>query len=58
MLSQVSFELHAGCGLALVGPSGSGKSTIVALLQRFYDPQAGAVLLAGRDVDDLAGSLD
>ena len=38
---------------ALVGPSGSGKSTSVALIQRFYDPLTGAVLLDGHDVRTL-----
>lgn len=36
--------------MALVGSSGSGKSTVVGLLQRFYDPTAGAVLLDGVDI--------
>jgi len=48
-----SLQIAAGTSCALVGPSGSGKSTIVALLQRFYDPQAGAVLLDGRDIRTL-----
>jgi ATP-binding cassette subfamily B (MDR/TAP) protein 1 len=39
-----------GQTLALVGSSGSGKSTVVGLLQRFYDPTAGAVLLDGVDI--------
>ncbi|CAF0902236.1 unnamed protein product [Adineta steineri] len=38
---------------ALVGPSGSGKSTSVALIQRFYDPLGGTVLLDGHDVKTL-----
>ncbi|EOD24007.1 hypothetical protein EMIHUDRAFT_427164 [Emiliania huxleyi CCMP1516] len=48
-----SLEIDAGQTVALCGPSGSGKSTIVALLQRFYDPQAGAVLLDGADIRSL-----
>ena len=36
--------------VALVGPSGGGKSSIVKLVERFYLPSAGAVMLDGRDV--------
>jgi len=36
--------------MALVGESGSGKSTVVGLIERFYDPQAGAVLMDGVDI--------
>ena len=43
----------AGKTVALVGESGSGKSTVVGLIERFYDPAAGAVLLDGRDVRTL-----
>ena len=44
---------QAGATTALVGPSGSGKSTTVALIQRFYDPRSGSVLLDGHDIRTL-----
>jgi ATP-binding cassette, subfamily B, bacterial MsbA len=50
VLNDVSLVVPAGSSLALVGQSGSGKSTLVSLLPRFYDVQAGAVLLDGEDV--------
>jgi subfamily B ATP-binding cassette protein MsbA len=48
-LDDVSFEVPAGRTVALVGPSGAGKSTILNLVPRFYDPDAGAVLIDGVD---------
>ncbi|DAZ97746.1 TPA: hypothetical protein N0F65_009026 [Lagenidium giganteum] len=51
--SRYSLTIEAGETVALVGPSGSGKSTIVSLLERFYDPQEGAVKLDGHDIKDL-----
>jgi ATP-binding cassette subfamily B protein len=53
-LQDFSLVLEAGKSLALVGPSGAGKSTVFELLQRFYDPQQGQVLLDGRDVRELS----
>ncbi|HZZ34831.1 MAG TPA: ATP-binding cassette domain-containing protein [Caulobacteraceae bacterium] len=46
------FDLHASPGerVALVGPSGAGKSTVLRLLLRFYDPQAGSVMIDGVDL--------
>src|SRR5690554_662028 len=48
-LEGVSFELHAGERLGLLGRTGSGKSTLTRLLFRFYDPSGGAVRLGGVD---------
>jgi ATP-binding cassette subfamily B protein len=49
-LENVSFTVTTGETVAIVGPSGSGKTTIFALAQRFFDPQAGSVLVDGIDV--------
>ncbi len=46
-LERFSLRIAAGERVAVVGPSGAGKTTLIALLLRFYDPQAGAVLLGG-----------
>ncbi len=52
-LQDFSLPIEAGKSLALVGPSGAGKSTVFELLQRFYDPQQGRVLLNGVDIREL-----
>jgi len=49
-LRGFSLQVAPGERVALVGPSGAGKSTVFRLLLRFYDPQAGAVLVDGVDV--------
>ena len=53
ILKGVSLTVPAGKTVALVGPSGSGKSTIGRLLFRFYDVNAGQVLIDGQDVRDV-----
>ncbi|XP_030462157.1 ABC transporter B family member 20 isoform X1 [Syzygium oleosum] len=50
VLSNFSLKVNGGQTVAVVGVSGSGKSTIISLIQRFYDPVAGQVLLDGRDL--------
>lgn len=54
ILSDLSLEVEAGMSLAIVGYSGSGKSTLISLLPRFYDVDAGSILLDGRPVQDYA----
>ncbi|KAF7930175.1 hypothetical protein BELL_1147g00010 [Botrytis elliptica] len=53
IMNDVSLVIPAGKMTALVGASGSGKSTIVGLVERFYDPVGGQVLIDGHDVSTL-----
>jgi ATP-binding cassette subfamily C protein CydCD len=53
-LDGLDFAVRAGERIGIVGPSGAGKSTIVKLLLRFHDPQAGRVLVGGREATGLA----
>ncbi|KAA9111299.1 ABC transporter ATP-binding protein [Microbacterium rhizomatis] len=50
VLQGVSFRVPRGSRVALVGPSGAGKSTTLSLIERFYDPTAGAILVDGVDI--------
>jgi subfamily B ATP-binding cassette protein MsbA len=52
VLQDVSFTVDAGKSIAIVGPSGAGKTTLVGLLPRFYDVDAGEILLDGTQVAD------
>ena len=52
VVDDVSLSIPAGTTCAIVGPSGSGKTTLVNLMARFWDADAGAVLLGGADVRD------
>ncbi|UNK38781.1 ABC transporter transmembrane domain-containing protein [Shinella sp. H4-D48] len=49
-LNGLSFAVKQGETVAVVGPSGAGKSTILSLVERFYDPDSGTVLLDGVDL--------
>jgi ATP-binding cassette subfamily B protein len=53
ILHDVSFEVPAGCKVAVVGSSGAGKSTLSRLLFRFYDVDAGRILIDGQDIRDV-----
>jgi ATP-binding cassette subfamily B protein len=50
LLDDISFKIQPGQSVAIVGPSGSGKSTIIKLIQRFHDPEEGAVYIDGKDL--------
>ena len=51
-LQNVDFQIKPGMKIALMGPSGAGKSTVFQLLERFYDPQNGAVRVGGVNLQD------
>ena len=53
VLKDISFNVHAGEMVAFVGATGVGKSTIVSLMERFYDPIDGEVLLDGKNIKDI-----
>ncbi|CAL9779205.1 unnamed protein product [Musa acuminata subsp. burmannicoides] len=53
ILNDFNLKVAAGTTVALVGGSGSGKSTVIALMERFYDPRRGEVLLDGVDIKSL-----
>jgi subfamily B ATP-binding cassette protein MsbA len=53
VLKDVSFRAPAGSTTALVGSSGSGKSTLISLVLAFNRPEAGRVLVDGRDLNSL-----
>ncbi|MBU8871127.1 MAG: ATP-binding cassette domain-containing protein [Gemmatimonadales bacterium] len=58
VLSDINLEVKPGEMVALVGSSGGGKSTLIDLIPRFYDPDAGQVMIDGNDLTDLnLGSL-
>ena len=53
ILNDYNVKIASGQTVAFVGASGGGKSTLIALLERFYAPQSGQILLDGRDISTL-----
>ncbi len=56
VLKGVSFKIERGSRVAIVGPSGAGKSTIFSLIERFYEPTGGEILLDGQAVHSISRS--
>ena len=54
VLEDISFEASPGEMIAFVGPSGGGKTTIFSLLERFYEPTAGEILIGDTPINLLA----
>ncbi|KAL8144526.1 hypothetical protein V2J09_017558 [Rumex salicifolius] len=50
VFKDFNLRIRAGKSQALVGASGSGKSSVIALIERFYDPMAGKVMIDGKDI--------
>jgi len=53
VLRDIDLRVEPGEVVALVGSSGAGKSTLVDLIPRFYEPQAGRILIDGRDIREM-----
>ena len=51
-LKNVSFDIRKGQKIAVIGATGSGKSSLIRLINRFYDPSSGQILINGRNIQD------
>uniref|UniRef100_A0A7S4IZ59 ABC transporter n=1 Tax=Odontella aurita TaxID=265563 RepID=A0A7S4IZ59_9STRA len=55
ILKGMTFDVHEGKTVAVVGASGCGKSTLIRMLYRFYEPDSGAVSIGGTDLTEMTG---
>ncbi len=54
VLKEVNFKVNPGELVAIVGATGAGKTTVAALINRFYDPQSGRILIGNQDIRDIS----
>lgn len=54
VLKNINFKIQRGQRVALVGPSGAGKSTTFSLIERFYEPTEGQILMDGQPVTEFS----
>ena len=54
VLKNVSFKIHPGEKIAIIGPTGSGKSTVINLLVGLYDPDEGEILIDGTNICEIS----
>jgi len=52
VMNKMNLNINPGQTVALVGPSGAGKSTVIQILERFYDPQSGSVMVDNIDIKE------
>ena len=52
VIDDISFKIHPGETLAIVGPTGSGKSTVINLITKFYEIDSGSIYLDGNNIDE------
>ncbi len=57
VLNNITLYIRSGEKIAVVGPTGTGKTTLLNLLERFYDPESGVILVNGTDIREIPPAL-